>query len=102
MELELEGLILTYRRDNRKWMQKELDRLERAAPHLFTFVEHPEVDPDNNRTERALRYGVVWRKISGQIKGGAKSARRMSSLLTCHLTWKAQGKDFVEEIMKAV
>ncbi len=35
----------------------------------FTFLTHPEVKPDNNDAERALRPVVIHRKVSG----GARS-----------------------------
>src|SRR3954468_8836725 len=35
---------------------------------LFTFLEHPEVPPDNNGSERDLRPMVVYRKITGSFR----------------------------------
>ena len=32
---------------------------------LFNFVINPDVEPTNNRAERALRPSVIYRKISG-------------------------------------
>jgi transposase len=39
-------------------------RLLREIDCLWTFLEVAGVEPTNNRTERALRYGVLWRKRS--------------------------------------
>jgi transposase len=39
-------------------------RLSREMDHLFTFLEEENVDPTNNRAERAIRFGVLWRKRS--------------------------------------
>lgn len=39
-------------------------RLLREIDCLWIFLEVAGVEPTNNRTERALRYGVLWRKRS--------------------------------------
>jgi len=39
-------------------------RLLREIDCLWTFLEVAGVEPTNNRTERALRFGVLWRKRS--------------------------------------
>ncbi len=39
-------------------------RLLREMDCLWTFLEVAGVEPTNNRTERALRFGVLWRKRS--------------------------------------
>lgn len=44
--------------------EKVRGRLVKQRDHLFTFLEHPEVDPTNNAAERALRPAVIARKIS--------------------------------------
>ena len=42
--------------------------------HLWTFVRDPKVEPTNNRAERAVRQGVLWRKGSfgTQSRRGAR------------------------------
>ncbi len=79
-----------------------LRRLTSSLPHLFTFLEHDNVHPTNNAAERALRYAVVFRKISGQIKGGELWMRRWSQFMTCILTWRARGRSVADEVMKLV
>jgi transposase len=37
--------------------------LEREMGALWTFVVEEEVEPTNNRAERALRFAVLWRKM---------------------------------------
>ena len=83
-------------------LKKMIKRLRRSVPKLFAFLEHPGVDPTNNAAERALRYVVVFRKMSGQIKGGCESMRRMSNFVTCVLTWKKQGKSIVSEVARLI
>ena len=46
--------------------RKFLDNLlKRKKKWLFRFVIDPEVEPTNNRAERALRPSVIYRKVSG-------------------------------------
>ena len=42
------------------------------------------------------------RMSGGQLKGGAAAARRMSTPLTCFLTWGVMGNGVVAEVMRAV
>jgi len=44
------------------------NRLNRYRDYLFTFLYHPNVPPDNNASERAIRNIKVKQKISGQFK----------------------------------
>ena len=53
---------------------------------LWTFVEHEGVEPTNNAAERALRHGVIWRKLSFGTKsaGGSRFVETMLSVIeTC-------------------
>ena len=43
-------------------------RIARYRDHVFTFLYHPRVPPDNNGSERAIRNVKVKQKISGQFK----------------------------------
>jgi transposase len=63
----------------------------------FTFLSMPEVKPDNNDAERALRPVVIHRKTSG----GARSAwgGQLVSLMFSFLeTMRLQGKNAVDEL----
>ena len=102
MEDALESLLDRHDDGGGRELARAVARLRRAAPQMFAFCEHAGVAPTNNAAERAIRDVVVRRKISSQLKGGAAVARRMSTLLTCFLTWRAMGKSVVEEVMRAV
>lgn len=67
-------------------------RAERFLPELFTFVEHPDVPPDNNAAERAIRPSVIARKVSGGTRSDEGSKTR-STLMSLFATWQAQGRD---------
>ena len=43
---------------------------------MWTFVEHPGVEPTNNAAERALRHAVIWRKTSFGTQSTRNGLRR--------------------------
>lgn len=57
-------------------------RLSREIDNLFTFLEEEGVEPTNNRAERAIRFGVLWRKKSmgTQSDKGDRWVERILSL----------------------
>ena len=64
----------------------------RELDSLWTFLEHDGVEPTNNRAERALRFGVLWRKrsLGTQSDKGDRWVERILSLKeTCRLRGKA-------------
>jgi transposase len=58
-------------------------------PALWTFAEHPGVQPTNNHAERALRGAVIYRKLSlgSQSEHGEQ---RIARLLSAHTTCRLQ------------
>jgi len=67
----------------------------------FTFLQYEDVEPTNNRTERALRHFVLKRRISQQNRStwGQEALQMQESVyMTCHL----QGKDYMETLRHAV
>lgn len=63
-------------------------RLGREMDNLWTFLEHEGVEPTNNRAERSLRFGVLWRKRSmgTQSDKGDRWVERILSLKqTCRI-----------------
>ena len=60
--------------------------LRRELSSLWVFLNEPGVEPTNNRAERALRFGVLWRKGSlgtASVKGNAWVQRSLSLRQTC-------------------
>jgi transposase len=43
-------------------------RYGKVRSHLFTFLAHPEVPPDNNACERELRPTATYRKVTGGFR----------------------------------
>jgi len=63
-------------------------RLSREIDHLFTFLEEQGVEPTNNGAERAIRFGILWRKRSmgtQSDKGDRWVERILSFKQTCKL-----------------
>jgi transposase len=57
-----------------------------SETHLWTFVRVEGVEPTNNDAERALRHGVIYRKLSGgtDSESGSRYVERMLSVVaTC-------------------
>jgi len=48
---------------------KFVRRLDEEMESLFTFLVEGGVEPTNNLAERALRFGVLWRKRSQGSRG---------------------------------
>jgi hypothetical protein len=67
---------------------------------LWTFVEHPGIEPTNNAAEQALRPAVIWRRLSfgSQSEAGSQFVARMLTVMT---TLKAQGRDVIEFLTQA-
>ena len=67
-------------------------RLLREMDSLWVFLAHHGVEPTNNRAERALRFGVLWRKRSlgtTSEKGNRWVERILSLKETCRLHARA-------------
>jgi hypothetical protein len=62
---------------------------------LWTFVEHPGIEPTNNAAEQSLRPAVIWRRLSfgSQSEAGSQFVARMLTVIT---TLKVQGRDVLE------
>ena len=75
---------------------------------LWTFLDHPGLDPTNNAAVdevfsagvRALRTAVIQRKISHGVQSATGAIGR-SRLLTVTLTLKQQGRDIWDFMEKA-
>lgn len=70
-------------------------RLWRAAPHLFTFLTVPGVDPTNNEAERTLRPAVIARKLSAGNRtwAGAEAWAALASVIE---TSRRRAQDFTQ------
>lgn len=79
------ALAETTRREYRRRLERALDavialqpanrhgqrlrtRYAKVRDHLFIFLAHPEVPPDNNGSERELRPTATYRKVTGGFR----------------------------------
>lgn len=75
-------------------------RLLRQRDHLFTFLDHPEVEATNNLAERQLRPAVIARKIScgNKTQTGARTWETLTSLAA---TCAQRGESFAQLVSQA-
>ena len=59
--------------------------LLKAWPALWTFAEHPGIEPTNNHAERALRSAVIYRKLSLGSQSTPANPHRPAALRAHHL-----------------
>jgi len=62
---------------------KQIKSFHKAREKIFTFLLYPDVPPDNNGSERAIRNVKVKLKVSGQFKSaqGAKDYATLRSIV---------------------
>ena len=65
-------------------------KMKKGIVHWFTFAGNKDVEPTNNRAERALRELIVQRKIIGTLKN-EKGTTIMERICSCITTWKLKG-----------
>jgi transposase len=77
--------------------QRLVNRIQRYWSEWFTFLDYPEVKPDNNDAERALRPVVVHRKVTGGARSdwGAQLVAQMFSFLE---TVRLQGQEAIAQL----
>ena len=75
-------------------------RLYKQRDHLFTFLDHDEVDATNNLAERQLRPAVIARKIScgNKTDNGARTWQILTSLAA---TCAQRAQSFIATLARA-
>ncbi|MGC8699255.1 MAG: IS66 family transposase [Candidatus Acidifodinimicrobium sp.] len=75
--------------------------LKRKREWLFRFVVDPNVEPTNNRAERALRPSVIYRKVSGGTRSprGSETYDRLFSIFYTH---KLRRRNFIRDVPKLI
>jgi hypothetical protein len=98
LEQKLTGLLAQPRPTNVE--EKVRRRMEKQKDHLFTFLDHAEVDATNNLAERQLRPAVIARKVScgNKTTSGARTWEILTSLAA---TAAQQGESFATLVSKA-
>ena len=98
LEQKLERLLAQPRPTNVE--EKVRRRMEKQKDHLFTFLDHPEVEATNNLAERQLRPAVIARKVScgNKTPNGARTWEILASLAA---TATQRGESFAALISQA-
>jgi transposase len=97
--LHLEGLI---REDyDAREVSELVEKLRNGLDHWLTFVTEPDVDPTNNRAERALREQVVMRKIFRSLRSD-EGVRIHETITTMLATWRRRGLDPPEQLQSVL
>jgi hypothetical protein len=76
-------------------------RLLRHHEMLWTFTRYKGVDPTNNAVERALRHGVIWRKLCYGT-ASQPGSRFVERLLTVIATARQQDHDVLHFLRAAL
>jgi transposase len=69
-----------------------VNRLVKNRDSILTFLSHPEIPPDNNASEQAIRNVKVKTKVSGQFRN-PKGAERFAKLRSVIDTTVKNGQD---------
>ena len=81
---------LVKRMNAHRELRKFAVTLLNGAKYFFTRILHPEIEPTNNRAERALRELVVQRKIIGTLRND-RGTSIMETIMSMLTTWKQNG-----------
>jgi transposase len=99
---ELKAILRTYsgKQPRYKYTRGMARNLLKIWPALWTFAEHPGIEPTNNHAERALRSAVIYRKLSlgTQSQDGE---RRIERLLSVHTTCRLQHRPLHDYLIDA-
>ena len=87
----VEALLLEGSTLGNKSTARTCAKLLKSAEAMWTFVRIEGLEPTNNSGERAVRHGVIYRKVSGGTKSEAGS-RFVERMLTVHATLRLQGR----------
>lgn len=95
------ALAEQYLDSNDKEVRNLATALFQHCGRLFTFIEHPGVEPTNNCVERALRIAVQLRKINfgnRSAQGEVATARLLTVTQTCRM----QGRNALGYLTEAI
>jgi len=98
---EIDSLLLRGVFSGKPRLQGTCSELSEHRDWLWTYLDHEGIEPTNNASERALRHGVIWRKLSfgTQSAGGS---RFVETLLTVIETCRQQHRPVFAYLTAAV
>jgi len=96
LEKRLDELL--HRRVTGRLAVNLLDRFRTHREHLFVFLHRPDVSPDNNACERALRPSVIHRKVLGSFRS-EWGPRAYAAFATVLNTAKRMGENVFQKLV---
>jgi transposase len=98
---ELDQLLKIDYSQFHKKEQSFVKRLNKHRQSIFTFLSYPDVPPDNNASERAIRNIKVKTKVSGQFRNvDGKGADRYAKIRSVIDTTIKNGQDIYSAFME--
>lgn len=98
---KIEALLLRGAFSGNARLMGMCDELYQHRGWLWTFVDQEGIEPTNNASERALRHGVIWRKLSFGTQS-ASGSRFVETLLTVIETCRQQNRPVFDYLANAV
>jgi transposase len=98
---EIEALLLRGVFSGHARLQGMCQELHNHREWLWTYLEHEGVEPTNNTSERALRHGVIWRKLSFGTQS-ARGSQFVETLLSVIETCRQQRRPVFAYLTAAV
>ena len=68
---------------------------------MWSYLDHEDVEPTNNASERSLRHAVIWRKLSFGTQS-PDGSRFVETMLTVIETCRQQSRNVFEYVTSAV
>jgi transposase len=96
----VEKLLHRATRSENGELARSCARMLKVFPAFWTFVRVPGMEPTNNAAERALRPGVLYRKISFGTQSD-RGSRFVERMLTVVCTLRLQGRNVLDYLRKA-
>lgn len=98
---EIEALLLRGAYSGHTRLHGMCNELYDHRAWLWAFADHDGVEPTNNASERSLRHGVIWRKLSFGTQSAAGS-RFVANMLTVIETCRQQNRPVFDYLATTV
>jgi len=98
--IEVEDLLIEGEMCGQSPMAGSCKEILSEGQHLWTFVDHEGVEPTNNTSERAVRQGVLWRKVSYGTQS-EEGSRFVERIMTVAATCRQQDRNILEYLNEA-
>lgn len=100
LRIEIEDLLIEGEVLGKSPMAGKCKEIISECQHLWTFVDHEGVEPTNNTSERTVRHGVMWRRVSFGTQSECGS-RFVERILTVNATCRQQNRNMLEYLTEA-